>query len=763
MTEPDILKEARRLYDLGWAVHFIKPNSKAPVKAGWSGPKRDSIDELYESYQKGMGLGVRLGEASKLNDGGYLANIDIDIKSSDPRHKEEALKYVEAKFPELKGKAPIVLTGYGMRVFTKTAEPERSGKLKASGEETVVFMPTAEINKRQLMAVAEKKISQKQLDKGYRVRPAWEVEFMSMGKQVVLPPSIHPETKKPYLWVRPLDKGEIIRVGGISGLKQHTGRPSGVRIVQSFKPVPVDLISSTLSDHIVDMILEGEGISDRSSDCFSVCLAMVGAGFSDEEIMSVLTDRSFVLGETAYEHTKSDRRSVAAAWIKNYNIKKARETVESEVSFKNDVIIDVAPLSEEESKAQLQELVKPKSWKEKLQRTGKNGDGQVKNNIFNVINILSGTYGKELFKEDLFSGYHVFGLEVPWGEKIGAEFSDRSRVLLAEWFSAKWGIDPNPNVLYDAVVALAARNTFHPIKDYLDALQWDGVPRVDTWLKTYMSVTGSDELYLKEASRKFFIAMIERIYKPGCKYDYMLILKGKQGLRKSMALSVIAGEKYYSQTLLTPGHKDSILKMKNKWILEYGELSAMRADVRELKNFLSTTVDRDRLPFARLAVDYPRQCVFAGSTNEERFLYDDTGNRRYWPVEVGNVNIEGLKRDRDQLFGEAMWLYAMGETNYMSKEAEEKAEIEQTKFMPHQDILVDQVAEVLKENNDREKDSGGLFPQDGFKLFEVMKQMPGRDDMPTQKRVAAALRKLGYINRVSRARGTPLNLWFKQE
>jgi hypothetical protein len=194
-----VLREAKRLYDLGWAIHWIKPRSKAPVKAGWSGPTRDDWKTLHAEYTADYGLGVRMGAASALPGGGYLANIDIDIKSKDPRHHDEAVKFVEKKFPGLLSRAPDIKTGYGMRLVCRTTEPVKSGKLGASSEECVVKLPTTEINRRQLKAVEEGKANRGPVKRGvYRVRPAWEVEFMSEGRQVVLPPSIHPETGKPY-------------------------------------------------------------------------------------------------------------------------------------------------------------------------------------------------------------------------------------------------------------------------------------------------------------------------------------------------------------------------------------------------------------------------------------------------------------------------------------------------------------------------------------------------------------------------------------
>ncbi len=189
----EILAEAKRLHDLNFGVHWIKPGSKAPVKSGWADGTRETWEVLKREYRKGYGLGVRLGAASKIGDL-YLANIDVDIKSPEERHQKEALDAVYKRFPGLDD-APVVKTGYGYRYFVLTKEPFPSGKLAASAETTVVFMPSAPINKQQERAVAEGRLTKAELAEGYRVRGAWEIEFMSRGKQVVLPPTIHPANR----------------------------------------------------------------------------------------------------------------------------------------------------------------------------------------------------------------------------------------------------------------------------------------------------------------------------------------------------------------------------------------------------------------------------------------------------------------------------------------------------------------------------------------------------------------------------------------
>jgi len=377
MPKRTMLEIARYYYDMGWGIHWIKPNSKAPVKTGWSSPTRDDWSIVSKDFRKEYGLGVRMGDASNLG-GAYLANIDVDLKSPLQSHQDEALEFLEATFPGLFDSAPCVKTGYGYRLFVKTEKPLRSGKLSASGETTKVLMPTAEINQQQLNAVRDGKLTQEELDSGWRIRGAWEVEFMSIGKQVVLPPTIHPDTKVPYKWLRPvkgIDGIPLIRLDGLERSRTR-GRPIGAQTLNDFEPVAVDLVSSPLSDKIVNMILTGEGVSDRSAAAFSVSMAMLKAKFTEIEILSVLTDRETFLGEIGYDHRKTESRKAAAAWVSDYCIKKAREEISASKAFE-DEIEEFAILDEAGVKAQASEL-QSTDWRTLISRGGQNGEGAPK-------------------------------------------------------------------------------------------------------------------------------------------------------------------------------------------------------------------------------------------------------------------------------------------------------------------------------------------------------------------------------------------------
>lgn len=207
---------------------------------------------------------------------------------------------------------------------------------------------------------------------------------------------------------------------------------------------------------------------------------------------------------------------------------------------------------------------------------------------------------------------------------------------------------------------VARQASYDPLAEYLNELAWDGVVRAETFLEKYFDAEPSD--YTRLISKRWLISLVARALRPGCEVQTVLILEGPQGVGKTRALRALAGD-YYLGTSVHLGDKDFLQLISGAWLVELGELASLRrAETEKVKQFLDQKSDKFRAPYGRVAEEWPRRCIFVGTTNESDYLTDRTGNRRYWPVRVGNrVDVDGILRDRDQLLAEAVALFVAGE------------------------------------------------------------------------------------------------------
>jgi len=216
--------------------------------------------------------------------------------------------------------------------------------------------------------------------------------------------------------------------------------------------------------------------------------------------------------------------------------------------------------------------------------------------------------------------------------------------------------------------------TEHPLRAYLDGLRWDGIPRIAGWLTAYVGAEKTD--YHAAVGARWLKGAVARAYRPGCKLDTALVLEGAQGIGKSSVARALAGEAYFTDHLPDLTSKDALIQIQGKWIVEMAELAGLnRTESDRIKSFMSTECDRFRGPWGVLAQDYPRQCAFIGTVNPEAgYLKDPTGGRRFWAVRCGDtLDLAGLRRDRDQLWAEAVAGFKAGEPWWLDTDQLEAA------------------------------------------------------------------------------------------
>jgi putative DNA primase/helicase len=248
-------------------------------------------------------------------------------------------------------------------------------------------------------------------------------------------------------------------------------------------------------------------------------------------------------------------------------------------------------------------------------------------------------------------------------EKQGEYWTDADTIRLQCWFREHYGVQFGIPVIEAAVKVEQENNRFSSAQDWFDSLVWDGTDRVSNWLTRYLGAEPTE--FASTVGRWWLVSAVARVYKPGVKADHVLILHGDQGKGKSSAAAALAGPDWFSDTAIVIGDKDGYLALRGKLIVELAELEALnKAESNSIKSFLSSPTDRYRVPYDRRPIDVPRQCVFIGTTNHDEILKDDTGDRRFWPVTCGEIDVAGIRADREQIWAQAVALYRQGAAWY---------------------------------------------------------------------------------------------------
>jgi putative DNA primase/helicase len=314
------------------------------------------------------------------------------------------------------------------------------------------------------------------------------------------------------------------------------------------------------------------------------------------------------------------------------------------------------------------------------------------------------------------------------------QWTDADDTMLTIELQARCGLVNVPHQLVArAVQAHARKDIRNEVTDYLSSLTWDGMPRLHAFFEDICAAPGT--LYYQQAARNFFIGMVARAFRPGCKLDTMIVLEGKQGHGKSTLLEVVGG-RWYAIMRDSPETKDFGITLQGKLLIEIAEMDAFtRADVKTVKRTLSTPSDRYRPPYGTHAEDHPRTCVFAGTTNKTEWLSDETGARRFWPIECEYIRLDLLRANRDQYFAEAAHLFREGWPWWEIEEAEAKLKqaqrYENDPWQEHVEAILMGRASVT-------------IPV----ILEKLDVPVQHQDKKSQMRIANILTHLGYVRKV---------------
>ena len=721
LSRETVFAEVLPLIEAGFAVHVLRAQSKAPVEAKWSESPVHTAESFKESYRTGANVGLRLGTPSHTGSG-YAHVVDLDIRK--PESADEAWAAMRAMWPGV-DKFPMVISGSGgesRHVYCFCSQAFRSRKLAKSEGFEMVF--------------------DRRLGRDVK-KNDWEMELFGTGKQVAIPPSIHPDTGKAYVW-----------------------KP-GVGI----DPEDLDLgLGPTVSPSLVASwgaqgeTASGGGGDDEDDDegtfgIFEHALRFAPMGLTQDEIDGTLAklpedwvedrDRWLEVGQALHHEYKGSVEgfTVWCEWSEQsekFNLKDSRSVWRS---FKNRtrkpvrmaslihaVALDKVTTAHEglvdddeddglPPPGRAMPITVPDDLADMLdgppalaaddlsdilgEAMGSSGEGEVeklgwrhcmtytdkeevKPGLHNVRLIiendprLAGRIAYNEFRhrivltekpakrklnvespKPLFQFDHAIW-QVPnriAGTAITDSHEHALRIMLeTPTRQGGYNIKTSKMDLSAAVDFTAQKNSYHPVRDRLDALHekgWSGIEKMDHLFVDFLGCP--DDAYHRLAARMILLGAVARIYEPGHKFDFVPILEGPQGIKKSTFIRTLAMG--YSGRLSGDfsDRKSMVEQMLGNWILEIPELQGFnRHEVTQLKDAITELSDNVRLSYEKHPREFPRQCVFIGSTNDRDYLRDVTGNRRYWPIRCnveGEIDCDRLRDRIEDIWAEAVTVY----------------------------------------------------------------------------------------------------------
>lgn len=689
-TLDSVINSVCDLVAAGASLHWLVPREKRPIAENWSEAPFLDLEGLKSSYRKGANIGIRLGEPSK-TDAGYIHLIDLDIRKAELAH--EALSALRELLPEC-DTLPCVISGSGghsRHFYFVTDKPFRKRKLAKSTTFSYVHDP--------------------RLNKEVK-KNDWEIDLLGTGSQAVLPPSIHPDTGLPYKWPTPFDfdlfdlgitphvTSERVTSWGATGnehlLPEENDEDDLLTIVRT---APLDLEEGELSQILED--LPPEWAEDRDS------WVTVGAALHHQ--FGGTEEGYETWCEWSQQSEKYDPKTQKSVW-KSFKGNRSPVTFRTVIQAAQEHRLqqNLPVLVEERSNSpenDLEDLLggpisskidkigpeTPKIDPEWTSYLDRNEEGHPKSCLHNISLIVQNdirTFGclalneftqeivlvntpkkvtkkRDSAKNPVNLSGQIWTVTDPVnGEQWTDTHDDQIRKMIeAPRTQAGYGIKVSDRDLKSAINIVASENRFHPVRNYMKYAvgEWDGVPRAETLFIDYLAA--EDTPYHREAARLFLMGAVVRIFEPGHKFDFVPILEGLQGKRKSTFIRLL-GRSWFSELSGDFSNLNQMVEqIQGSWIIEIPELQGFsRADTNVLKAWVSRQKDKARLAYDRRARVFPRQCVFVGSTNDEEYLRDHTGGRRFWPIscELGedeDIDTERLEGEVDQVWAEAYQMY----------------------------------------------------------------------------------------------------------
>lgn len=455
------------------------------------------------------------------------------------------------------------------------------------------------------------------------------IEFKSVGRQVVGPGSIHPDTGKPY----------FIKLGSPDNIAEAPA--SLLALIE--RPPQEDFESN-----------EGTGAYKDDDQTQKLFVAYLATAPTSGSYLVACHGRDFALPPTRTWEL------MVKHWNQRRNVPRSDEELKAKVLHAYRYAS--SPVGTAHPAASFKPIAAEK--KEEAPKWDLNAQNQPLKTFNNLLIFLAhpGAGLNKVFGQNEFTGQVEIVNPAPWHNGRMPPYKvvgDRDLKLLKGHLTTNHGFEATVSAIEEAIVNNANTNKFHPVREYLDSLEWDKVERLDNWLRDFCGA--DDTEYVRACARKTLCAAVMRVMRPGCKFDHVLVLEGEQGIGKTGIVLILAGP-WAGDFSIDPHSKDTIQLMQGKWIIELAELEVTRRTERDaLKAFLTRQTDQARLAYGRMVNEFPRQSLFIATKNPDAdgtYLHDDTGNRRWWPVKLKPkgpyIDFQGLKGARNQLFAEAM-------------------------------------------------------------------------------------------------------------